>query len=55
MAEDETRMTGAELGRWLFLAGLLAIGIALSFVYSTTPRTVHHPVISQETPWSAPA
>ncbi|MEP6572938.1 MAG: hypothetical protein ABJD11_09585 [Gemmatimonadota bacterium] len=48
MAEDETRMTGAEFGRWLFLAGLLAIGVALYFVYATTTRPVIHPVISEE-------
>jgi HAMP domain-containing protein len=48
MADDETRMTGVELSRWLVLAALLAIGVALFFAYATSTRPVIHPVVSED-------
>jgi hypothetical protein len=43
MSEENARMTGAEVGRWLVLGLLLGACIVLYFQYGPTTPTVLHP------------
>ena len=40
MADERTRIPGRELGRWLFVAAILIIGIALYFYYAPRAEPV---------------
>ncbi len=49
MSDERTTVGGAELGRWLLVAALVVIGIALYFVYAPHSRPVATPSV-QEAP-----
>ena len=49
MAEDDVRLTRAQLGRWLFVGALLLLGIALYFWLAPGTRPVVHPAASEDT------
>jgi hypothetical protein len=43
MNEERTVARGPELGRWLFVAALLLLGLALYFVYARTSEPPARP------------
>ena len=43
MREERTVARGPELGRWIFVAALLLIGVALYFVYAPSSEPPARP------------
>jgi hypothetical protein len=50
MADERTRIPGRELGRWLFVALILVLGIALYFYYAPGAAPVVRSVVQDSTP-----
>ena len=44
MSEERTAARGPELGRWIFVAALLLIGVVLYFVYAPGSKPPARPV-----------
>ena len=49
MTDERTEIRGADMGRWLLVAALVVIGIALYFVFAPDSRPVATPSV-QEAP-----
>jgi hypothetical protein len=49
MTDERTEIRGADMARWLLVAALVVIGIALYFVFAPDSRPVATPSI-QEAP-----
>ena len=50
MSDEATKISGAELGRWLVLAALILVGIVLYFRFAPSAGPVVHPVESEGGP-----
>jgi hypothetical protein len=50
MDDENTRITGAEAGRWLVLGALLAICVVLYFVFAPSVAPVIHPAAIETGP-----
>jgi hypothetical protein len=50
MADERSRIPGAELSRWLFVAILLLLGIGLYFTYATHADPIVTPTMQDATP-----
>ena len=50
MSDQNDRMTGSEIGRWLLVAILLATCVALYFRYAPGTPTAVHPTGVEATP-----
>lgn len=50
MADERSRIPGAELGRWLFVAVLLLVGIVLYFRYAPHADPIVTPIMQDTTP-----
>ena len=50
MADERTRIPGRELGRWLFVAAILIIGIALYFNYAPRAEPVVRATVQDAAP-----
>jgi len=50
MADERTRIPGRELGRWLVVAVILLLGIALYFYYGPRAEPVVRPVVQDTSP-----
>ena len=47
MTDERTEIRGTEMGRWLFVAALVVIGIVLYFVFAPDSRPVATPSIQE--------
>jgi hypothetical protein len=47
MNEERTSARGPELGRWLFVAALLLVGLALYFVYAPESEPPARPAVPE--------
>jgi hypothetical protein len=47
MNEERTVARGPELGRWLFVAALLLVGLALYFVYAPESEPPARPAVPE--------
>lgn len=50
MADERARIPGRELGRWLLVAAILVLGIALYFYYAPRAEPVVRSVAQDTTP-----
>ncbi len=50
MADERSRIPGAELSRWLFVAILILVGIVLYFRYATHAEPIVTPIMQDSTP-----
>jgi hypothetical protein len=50
MADDDARVGGAQLARWLLLAALLLFGIALYFWLAPRSQPIVHPPGTEDSP-----
>ena len=50
MADERSRIPGAKLGRWLFVAVLLLVGIVLYSRYAPHTDPIVTPIMQDTTP-----
>jgi len=48
MNDQRTTARGPELGRWIFIAALLLIGLGLYFVYAPSSEPPARPAASED-------
>jgi hypothetical protein len=50
MADERSRIPAGELGRWLFVAALLIVGVILYFRYAPGAQPIVRPVTQDSAP-----